>query len=162
MRLKIICGATLFLLATAQVSAHGGGGGMGMGQQKRQVVNPVRPVPMPQVVAGEREVRGEVIHQASVGGFDLTLKLVDAKESVFDGGSHNLLVNIKRDGRPQNDLSVTAGVAYLEGEVESKSMMELGDWYFAGYDLGPEKACAIEISFRAADGTLHSSAFNYP
>jgi len=110
----------------------------------------------------ENEIHGKLIQKKIIADFDFRLKIVDVKDSVADGGSHNLLVNIKRNGRAQHNLSVTAKVVYLNGLKKSKTMMELGDWYLAGYDLGKEDKYLITILFKSADGVNHSSSINYP
>ncbi len=110
----------------------------------------------------ENEIHGTLIQKKIIGDLDFKLKVVDAKDSVADGGSHNLLVNIKRNGRAQHNLSVIAKVAHLNGATKSKTMMELGDWYLAGYDLGVEDNYFITILFKSADGADHSSSITYP
>jgi len=110
----------------------------------------------------EKEITGKLVQKKIIDGFEFKLKVVDARESVPDGGSHNLLVNIKHNSSVQYGLPVTAKVDQPKKLTKSKSMMELGDWYLAGFDLGDENEYHITISFESADGVNHSSSINYP
>ena len=156
---KVGFGMVLFVLSSTLVLAHGGGAPAAPAKERR-----VLSVATPGVTAAAegKEMRGQLIHENHVAGFDLKFKLVDAKESVDDGGSHNLLVNIERNERTAHGLSVNARIDDQHGNVASKSMMQLGDWYLAGYDLSDEKRYVITVSFTAPDGRVHRSAIHYP
>lgn len=160
--LSIIIGIVLFVASSSLVLAHGGGGG-GSGGSKpkaRTAINVVEP--QVEDTESHKEIHGKLIQEKNVGGFELRFKVVDVKDSVPDGGSHNLLVNIKRDGRTQYKLSVTSSVNKTDGSEKSKSMMILGDWYLAGYDLPHNEEYGITVSFDSLNGENHSSTINYP
>lgn len=147
----------LFLLSISVVFAHGGGGGTAPKARSA-----------PSFVSAEentdayKEIHGKLVHEKKLDDFNLRFKVVDVAESVPDGGSHNLLLNIKRDGRTLHHLSVNSVVEKNRGERKSKSMMKLGDWYLAGYDFMPSDEYTITVSFKSPDGRHHSSTINYP
>jgi len=60
---------------------------------------------------------------------------------------------------------VIARVAYPNDEVISKTMMALGDWYLAGYDLERKSNYELQVIFRSKDGKntlLISNILNWP
>jgi len=159
MRLKIGYLGFLFAICTSVVFAHGDSGNTT--KRKSPVIGNEREQQI-EDTTNENEINGELIQKIFIDGFELKLKIVDVEDSVPDGGSHNLLVSIKHNDSVQHDLSVTSNVVYPSGVEKSKSMMELGDWYLAGFDLGDENEYRITISFESIDGVNHSSEINYP
>jgi len=164
MRCKMKCGGrglVLFFACTSLVFAHGGDGGGAKPQQSRA---PAMVNMADEDRAQDKELHGKVIHEKSVNAYKLRLKVVSVTDSVPDGGSHNLLVNIRRDGRTQYKLKVSSTVEEVSDteKSKSKSMMELGDWYLAGYDMSPDGEYFITVSFKSADGETHSSSLVYP
>jgi len=158
MRLNIFYGVILFVVSISLVFAHSSGG-VG-GTKSRSAINIVEP----QIDDSERhkEIHGDLIQEKFVNDFVLRFKVVDVKDSVPDGGSHNLLLNIKRDGRTQYKFSVKSTVDEMSGKRKSKTMMMLGDWYLAGYDFHQSEEYSITVSFNSPDGKIHNSTINYP
>ena len=160
MKLNIIYLGIFFIISLPLAIADGGHGRFT--KPKERSVHITSDQPPIKNTTDENDIHGKLIQKKIINGFDFRLKVVDVKDSVADGGSHNLLVNIKRNGRVQHNLSVTAEVVQLNGLAKSKTMMELGDWYLAGYDLEAEDEYLITILFKSADGVNHRSSINYP
>ena len=156
MRSNFLYGTILFVMSMSLVFAHEGGGGT----KARSAVNVIEP----DIDDSEshKEIHGDLIQEKTVNDFVLKFKVVDVKDSVPDGGSHNLLLNIKRDGRTQYKLSVDSRVDEMSGKRKSKTMMMLGDWYLAGYNFHRNKDYFITVSFESPDGENLSSTINYP
>jgi len=159
MRFKISYLGVLLSVSMSSAFAHGDSGNIPKNKTPRNVIVNEQQI---ENTMDEKEVEGELVQKEIINGFELSVKVADVEDSIPDGGSHNLLVNIKRDGSAHRNLSVTANVVQPSGVEKSKTMMELGDWYMAGFDLGDENKYRITISFESVDGVIHSSEINYP
>lgn len=162
MKLRIVYIGFVVAISTPLAFAggsHGSGGFTKPKERRSSILSDKREVLR---TSEEKEINGELIQRKIVDGYDVKVKVADSKNGVFDGGSHNLLVNIKRNDRVQSDLSVIARVAYPNDEVTSKTMMALGDWYLAGYDLEQAGKYEVQVVFRSRDGKSHSIDIQYP
>jgi len=159
MRFKISYLGVLLSVSMSSAFAHGDSGNITKNKIPRNVIVNEQQI---ENTMDEKEVEGELVQKEIINGFELSVKIADLEDSIPDGGSHNLLVNIKRDGSAHRNLSVTANVVQPSGVEKSKTMMELGDWYLAGFDLGDENKYRITISFESVDGVNHSSEINFP
>jgi len=161
MRFKISYLVFLFAISISVAFAHGGSENT-MKRKPPIVANESEQQIENTKEEDQKELDGKLIQKKIINDFEFRLKIVDVEDSIPDGGSHNLLVNIKRDGSAHRNLSVTANVVHPSGVEKSKTMMELGDWYLAGFDLGDENKYRITILFESVDGVNYSSEINYP
>lgn len=150
----------IFAFLTSTVKADGDHGG-GSPVKPRNVFSPAPPSTNT-TDSRERDVNGSLVAVKIVDGFEISMKVADVKDSISDGGSHNILIKIKRDDKIQRGVVVNANVLFPDKSQKSKSFMELGDWYLAGYDLGSNAKHEIMLTFKSTDGDKHNVQFVYP
>ena len=147
------------LVYTRVLLAHGGPGGFE--SSKKAKPNIVRSKPIFSM-RFDKELPGKLILAKAFGDYRLRVKVVSVDESVPDGGTHNLLINIKRHDRAQYGLSVITKVVSGNGHEKSKSMRKLGDWYLGGFDLETTDKHQITVMFKTDEGKTYSSEIAYP
>jgi len=94
MKLRIVYLGIVVAISTPLAFAggsHGGGSFAKPKERRSKILSEKREV---NSVNEEKEISGELIQRKMVDGFDVKVKIAGAENGVFDGVSHNLLVNI--------------------------------------------------------------------
>jgi len=105
---------------------------------------------------------GMLEKQQMIGGYSVTFQITAAEKGQEMGGSHNVMINVQNDGKPLADIAANSKVIYPSGKAETKMMMNMSDWYMAGYDLGQAGKHQIMILFKTTDGARHKGGIYYP
>ena len=81
----------------------------------------------------------------------------------YSRSNYHLMVSIEKENKPVTGLLLSSNVKHPDGMVEkSSSMMQMGDWYMALYNLDHEKGQHwITVSFEQA-GKTYSTGIYYP
>jgi len=113
-------------------------------------------------------MKGAFVSSKEVDGFTVNfhiMKAMDgmkAMEGMKHGGSNSLMIKVVRGGKVQTDLVVNSKVTHPNGASESKMMMQMGDWYMAGYDLDHAGQHQVMVLFKTPDGNTHFTGIYYP
>jgi len=137
-------------------------GGNHGGDTRTKPRKPILSTPIQSENVNDNSFRGKLINTLYVDNYEVSVKVVDVKDSIPDGGSHNILVNIKHDEKVLRSVEVNVNVYFPDDTKKSKELLNLGDWYLAGYDLGQEGKHLMKISFRNKDDSKHSINMTYP
>lgn len=105
---------------------------------------------------------GMLEKQQMIDGYSVTFQITVAEKGQEMGGSHNVMINVKKDGKVLTGIAVNSKVIYPDGKAETKMMMGMGDWYMAGYDLGHVGKHQVIVLFKTADGAKHKGGIYYP
>ena len=159
MGLQICMLGLIFLMYTPVLVAHGGSGGLEPGKKEKPDVVISKPIFS---MRFDKELPGKLILAKAIEDYHLRVKVISVNKSLPDGGSHNLLVNIKHQERVQYGLAVTTKVVSGNGHKKTKPMLELGDWYLGGFDLETTDKHQITVMFKTAEGKIYSSEIAYP
>jgi len=106
--------------------------------------------------------QGMLEQQQMIDGYTVTFQITAAEKGQEMGGSHNVMINVKKDGKVLTGIAVNSKVIYPDGKAETKMMMGMGDWYMAGYDLGHVGKHQVIVLFKTADGAKHKGGIYYP
>ncbi len=101
------------------------------------------------------------LEKTQIDGHTVSFHVMQAKEGMQHGGSHNLMIKVEKDGRTLNDIAVNSKVVFPDGKEGSKMLMKMGDWYMAGYDLGQTGEHQLMVLFKTADGQKHFGGIHY-
>jgi len=148
----------VFLIVTSNVVA----GGNHAGETRKKPHKVFSPTLLHTEKENVNSIKGKLLNTLYIDDYEVSVKVVDVKESVPDGGSHNILVNIIRDDRIQRSAVVIVDILFPDNTRKSKELMNLGDWYLAGYDLGQTGKHQLKISFKNKNGSGHSADLVYP
>jgi hypothetical protein len=108
------------------------------------------------------QMKGMFLVKKDVDGFTVSFHAMKAKEGMQHGGTHNFMVKVEKDGKALTDLMVNSKVTHPNNKSESKTLMKMGDWYMAGYDLGHKGRHQLMVLFKTVDGTKHFGGVYYP
>jgi hypothetical protein len=110
----------------------------------------------------ETEMSGSFLIMKAVDGFNITFHVMNAREVMRHGRSHNFMVKVEKDGKALTDLVVNSKVIHPNGKSESKMLKKVSDWYMAGYDLGHEGQHQLMVLFKTVSGAKHFGGVYYP
>jgi len=96
-----------------------------------------------------------------VDGYAVSFHVMKAKPGKEMGGSHDFMIKIVKDGKALGDVVMNTKVVYPDGASETKSVMKMGEWYMAGYDLKEAGQHQLMILFKTADGNKHKAGLYY-
>lgn len=71
------------------------------------------------------------------------------------------MVKVAKDGTSTDVVVVNSKVKHPNGQEEGK-MMNMGDWYMAGYDLGHVGRHQMMVLFKTSDGGARLGRGYYP
>ncbi len=97
-----------------------------------------------------------------VEGYTVSFHVMQAAGDMKHGGSHNLMVQIEKDGEVINDALINSKVFFPNNASESKMLMLMDGWYMAGYDMDHQGRYGIMVLFKTADGIKHKASVYYP
>ncbi|MBL3527152.1 MAG: hypothetical protein JMN27_11125 [gamma proteobacterium endosymbiont of Lamellibrachia anaximandri] len=101
------------------------------------------------------------MEKTQIDGYTVSFHVMQAKEGMQHGGSHNLMIKVEQGGRVLNDITANSKVASPDGKESSKMLMKMGDWYMAGYDLASAGKYQLMVLFKTADGQKHFGGIHY-
>ncbi len=151
---------TAFIFTVMNVQAGGVHGGGSSG--KPRAAAPAASVESISETANDRATKGRSLGAIYVDGYEVRVKIADARDSIPDGGSHNILVKIKLGDDIQRNATIKGDVVFPDRTKKSKSFLELGDWYLAGYNLDQHGKHHISILFTNKGDKEHRAEFAYP
>ncbi|MEH6627854.1 MAG: hypothetical protein V7739_15520 [Motiliproteus sp.] len=106
-------------------------------------------------------VSGMFLEKRDIDGYSVSFHVMEAAERMRPGGSHNLMVKVEKDNTAISELQANSKVVYPDGKEESKSLMKMGDWYMAGYDLKDTGKHQVMVLFKTSDGKKHFGGVHY-
>ncbi|MCU7937458.1 MAG: hypothetical protein KZQ99_21815 [Candidatus Thiodiazotropha sp. (ex Dulcina madagascariensis)] len=101
------------------------------------------------------------LEKKQIDGHTVSFHVMQAKEGMQHGGSHNLMVKVEKDGQTISDLTANSKVVYPDGKESSKMLMKMGEWYMAGYDLSQNGEHQLMVLFKTTDGQKHFGGVHY-
>lgn len=105
---------------------------------------------------------GMFLERREVDGYTVTFHVMPADERMDMGGTHHLMVQVKKDGKFQKKLDINSKVIYPDGEAQFKMLTLMDGWYMAGYDLAHQGRHQLLIMFKGAAGDTHKAGVYYP
>jgi len=102
------------------------------------------------------------LSKKEVDGYTVTFHVMPAMGDMKHGGSHNLMVQIEKDGKALSDVLINSKVFFPNSATESKMLMLMDGWYMAGYDMDFQGRYGIMVLFKTADGIKHKASVYYP
>ncbi len=80
----------------------------------------------------------------------------------FSKDHYHLMVVVEKDHKPITNLKMTSKVIHPDGTSEQKTMMHMGEWYMAMYNLSHEQGRHwITVQFKIS-GKKYSTGIYYP
>ncbi|MDX8380906.1 MAG: hypothetical protein R8M14_02200 [Ghiorsea sp.] len=101
------------------------------------------------------------LEKKNIDGYDVSFHVMPAKAGMKHGGSHNVMIKVEKDGSALQDVVINSKVFLPNKTSDSKMMMQMGDWYMAGYDLDAEGKNGIMILFKTSNGKKHKGSVYY-
>jgi len=101
------------------------------------------------------------LEKKNIDGYEVSFHVMPAKEGMKHGGSHNVMIKVEKDGVALKDVVINSKVFLPNKTSDSKMMMQMGDWYMAGYDLDASGKNGIMILFKTSDGKKHKGSVYY-
>ena len=101
------------------------------------------------------------LEKREIDGYSVSFHVMEAAEGMRHGGSHNLMVKVEQGANAIGELQANSKVIYPDGKEESKPLMQMGDWFMAGYDLKPGGQHQLMVLFKTADGKKHFGGVHY-
>lgn len=101
------------------------------------------------------------LEKKDIDGYTVSFHVMAAEEGMNHGGSHNLMIKVDKDGATVKGVQINSKVVYPDGTEESKSLMKMGDWQMAGYDLKASGKHQLMVLFKTADGKKHFGGLHY-
>ncbi|WP_426417777.1 hypothetical protein [Aestuariirhabdus sp. LZHN29] len=96
-----------------------------------------------------------------IDGYKVSFHVMEANESMRNGGSYNLMIKVENQGKAIDDLRVNSKVVFPDGNDQSKPLKKMGDWYVTGYDLKPGGKHQLMVLFMTPDGKKHFGGVHY-
>jgi len=157
MKMKQLAMAAALLLPMTAFAAdngmHGSMSGHGMSGMQGSM-NDDKPM--------ERMSQKMFLQKRQIDGYTVSFHVMAASEGMQHGGSHNFMVKVEKDGAVQPLLAANSKAVSPDGKAVSKMMMQMGDWYMAGYDLDAAGRYQLMVLFKNQDGTKHFGGVYYP
>jgi len=101
------------------------------------------------------------LKKAEVDGYTVSFHVMQ-NAGRSNGGTHDMMVKIEKDGQPVVVVMANSKVITADGRAETKKMMAMGDWFVAGYDLGAEGQQQLMVLFKTEDDKKHFVGVWYP
>jgi len=105
---------------------------------------------------------GMFMAEKDIDGYTVSFHVMKAPDMKGQNGTHHLMVKVEQGGGPVSGLIANSKVIHPDGKEESKTLMQLGDWMMAAYDLGHEGKHQLMVLFKTADGKKHFGGVFYP
>lgn len=150
--LKII---VISVFSISSVLAGGNHGSAPKKKTQKQISAPISPI------ESDHTIFGKLIDTQYIDGFEVSAKIADVKDSVPDGGTHNILIKVKRGNKVQQNVEVVVDVLFPDNTRKSKTTLGIGDWSLAGFNLGQKGTHTILISFNNKNRLKHSAQMTY-
>jgi hypothetical protein len=96
-----------------------------------------------------------------VDGYKVSFHVMKAQPGKEMGGSYDFMIKVEKDGKVLGDVVMNTKVVYPDGTSETKSVMKMGEWYMAGYDLKETGQHQMMVLFKTADGNKHKAGVFY-
>lgn len=108
-------------------------------------------------------IRGRAVStmRKEIDGYTVRFRIEPATPGMRHGGTHNLMVEVEKNGRALHDLLVNSRVTHPIKKTENKMMVRMGDWYMAGFDLGHPGTHRITVLFKTPDEKIHLGDIEY-
>lgn len=97
----------------------------------------------------------------AVDGYIVRFNIMQAAGEMNHGGSHNLMLQIEKDGHVLDDVLINSKVFSPNATSASKMLMLMDGWYMAGYDMAQAGRYGIMVLFKTSDGTKHQASVYY-
>ncbi len=101
------------------------------------------------------------LEKRDIDGYTVSFHVMEAAEGMRHGGSHNLMVKVEQGTNAISTLQANSKVVYPDGKEESKPLMQMGDWFMAGYDLKDGGKHQLMVLFKTPDGKKHFGGVHY-
>ncbi len=101
------------------------------------------------------------LEKKEVDGYVVSFHIMKAKPGKEMGGSHDVMIQIKKDNKILMDLELNTKVFYPDRTSDVKEVMKMGDWYMAGYDMGNAGEHQVMVLFKTKDGKKHLTGIYY-
>jgi hypothetical protein len=102
------------------------------------------------------------LQKKEIDGYTVSFHVMPASEGMQHGGAHNFMVKVEQGNTTMTDIAVNSKVIAPNGKAVSKMMMQMGDWFMAGYDLKQQGRYQLMVLFKTADGQKHFGGAYYP
>ncbi len=109
-----------------------------------------------------KKMEGTFLAKKEIDGFTITFHTMKVKKGMQHGGSYNFMIKVEKDGKALTDLIINSKVTHPNGKSESKMLMQMGDWYMAGYNLDHNGQHQLMVLFKTADGAKHFAGVHFP
>lgn len=106
---------------------------------------------------------GFIAKKGLADGYEVIFHIMRAPEGIgYSRDFYHVMVNIKKDGKPLDELQVHSEVKHPDGSVDAAAMTRLGDWYMGRYNLSHEQGRHwITVRFEVG-GKPYVSGIYYP
>jgi len=104
---------------------------------------------------------GMFLKKKEIDGYTVSFHVMEAKDGMRHGGSHNLMVKVEKDGMIISGVVINSKVIHPNKKFESKMLMKMGDWFMGGFDLGHKGRHELMILFKTSDGKKHKGGVYY-
>jgi len=104
---------------------------------------------------------GMFLVKKEIDGYTVSFHIMKAKEGMQHGGAYNLMVKVEKNGKALTNILINSKVSHPNKESESKMLIQMGDWFMAGYDLGHPGVHQIMVLFKTSDGKKHFGGIEY-
>ena len=98
----------------------------------------------------------------AIDGYTVSFHVMEAQVGMRHGGSHNFMIKVEQNDKALDNVIINSKVIYPNNKADSKSLMKMGEWYMAGYDLGQKGEHQLMILFKTVDGQKHQGGVYYP
>jgi len=107
------------------------------------------------------QMGGMFLVKKEIDGYEVSFHVTKAQPGKEMGGTHDLMIEVEKDGKAVTDVVMNTKVVHPNGQSETKQAMKMGDWMMAGYDLGHEGKHQMMILFKTPDGKKHKGGVYY-
>lgn len=108
------------------------------------------------------DMHGAFMKTQAVDGYQVIFHVMKAQAGQPMGGDHDFMVKVEKGGQVQTNLIVNSKIVYPDKSAASKMMMQMGDWYAAGYDMSQGGRYQLMVLFKTPDGNKHFGGVYYP
>jgi hypothetical protein len=102
------------------------------------------------------------LQEKEIDNYTVSFHVMPVASGMEQGGSHNFMVKIEQHGEVLDDVAVNSKVIRPDKSSETKRLLQKGDWYMNGYDLGESGEYQLIILFKTSDGKKHHGGVYYP
>jgi len=117
----------------------------------------------PVLRAPMEHLEGVVARKGIADDYTVIFHIMRAPESMhYSKANYHLMVIVEKDGKAVKGLDMESIVTHPNRTLETKPMMEMGEWYMALYDLNHEQGRHhISVHFKVS-GKSYSADTYYP